>query len=41
MLHHPYLIVGGGMSADAAIHGIRSLPYAAVAVPVPTHVVTS
>jgi len=25
MLHHHYLIVGGGMSADAAIHGIREV----------------
>jgi 3-phenylpropionate/trans-cinnamate dioxygenase ferredoxin reductase subunit len=25
MLHHHYLIVGGGMTADAAIHGIREV----------------
>lgn len=25
MTHYPYLIVGGGMTADAAVHGIREL----------------
>ncbi len=25
MAHYPYLIVGGGMTADAAVRGIREL----------------
>ena len=25
MTHYPYLIIGGGMAADAAIRGIREL----------------
>ena len=25
MKHHKYLIVGGGMAADSAIHGIRQI----------------
>ena len=25
MKHHKYLIVGGGMTADSAVHGIRKI----------------
>ncbi len=25
MAHYPYLIIGGGMTADAAVRGIREL----------------
>src|SRR5580765_9022183 len=25
MAHHKYLIIGGGMTADAAVHGIREI----------------
>lgn len=33
MKHHKYLIVGGGMAADSAIHGIRKIdPSGAIAV---------
>ena len=33
MKHHKYLIVGGGMTADSAVHGIRKIdPDGAIAI---------